>query len=282
MDYTATSVLLTHVSAPTVTTPTFTAITSTSATLGGNVTSDGAAAITARGVVYSSTNTNPMLGGAGVLSETTGGTTGAFTVNVSSLTPGTTYYFAAYATNSIDTTYTHVSTFTTNPDTTPPTNTIATPMPGAQFFSQNTNRAGIGISGTASDDIGVQNVVLYITNSSGQYWNGSTFVAAKTPVTATGTTTWSYTFTGVTSPDGLYSVQSIATDNAGNQSSPATTTFHIDNTAPTSTITFPANNGIYTRAGWTGTIAGTASDGAGAGVQHLQRRHQQVLGPGNH
>ena len=71
--------------------------------------------MTARGVVYSvtATNSNPQIGGTGVANATTSGTTGVFTVPVSSLTPGTAYSFAAYATNSGGTGYTSVGTFTT-------------------------------------------------------------------------------------------------------------------------------------------------------------------------
>ena len=109
------TVIVTRQAAPTVTTPTSTAVTATSATLGGDVTSDGSATVTARGVVYAvtSTNSDPQLGGTGVSNATTSGTTGVFTVNVSSLTPGTAYSFAAYATNSEGTGYTSVGTFTT-------------------------------------------------------------------------------------------------------------------------------------------------------------------------
>src|SRR5262249_15632748 len=107
------SVFGTIPAAPTVTTLTQTAITSSAATLGGNVTSDGGAAITERGVVYSSTNSDPLIGGSGVLKATTTGTTGVFTVAVSSLTQATGYSYKAYATNSVNTTYTSVDTFTT-------------------------------------------------------------------------------------------------------------------------------------------------------------------------
>lgn len=102
--------------APTITTPTSASVTSTTVTLGGNVTSDGGDAITARGVVYSRTsqNGNPQIGGANVANITGSGTTGIFTVNVTGLTAGTGYSFAAYATNNCGTIYTSpVSIFTT-------------------------------------------------------------------------------------------------------------------------------------------------------------------------
>ncbi len=94
--------------APTITTPTSAGITSTGATLGGNVTSDSGATITERGVVYSitSSNNNPSIGGAGVTKVVSAGTTGVFTVGVTGLNPGTGYSYKAYAINSAGTTYT--------------------------------------------------------------------------------------------------------------------------------------------------------------------------------
>jgi hypothetical protein len=101
--------------APTVTTPTLASFTTTSVTLGGNVSSDGGASVSARGVVVSQTaiNSNPQLGGTGVTNLTSIGTTGVFTVNASSLIPGTSYTFEAYATNSVGTGYSTVGSFTT-------------------------------------------------------------------------------------------------------------------------------------------------------------------------
>lgn len=103
-------------SAPTVTTPTSASITGSSATLGGNITSAGTQAITARGVCYSvtSTNANPQSGGTGVTCTPEGGTaTGVFTQNITSLSPTTGYSYKAYSTNSVGTGYTSAATFTT-------------------------------------------------------------------------------------------------------------------------------------------------------------------------
>ena len=119
-------------SSPTVTSPTDTGITSTSATLGGDATSDGGATITTRGVVYAltSVNSNPTIGGSGVTELIDGsGGIGVFTENATGLTPGAGYSFAAFATNSVGTTYTSpVSTFTTLnfPTVTSPTDTSIT------------------------------------------------------------------------------------------------------------------------------------------------------------
>jgi uncharacterized protein (TIGR02145 family) len=96
--------------APTVTTTAITAITETSASSGGNVTSDGGASVTARGVCWS-TNPNPTV----ALSTKTsnGGGTGTFTSSITGLTAGTTYHVRAYATNSVNTSYGVDRQFTT-------------------------------------------------------------------------------------------------------------------------------------------------------------------------
>jgi hypothetical protein len=103
-------------SLPVVTSPTSAAVNFTVATLGGNVTNNGALTLSARGVVYSitGTNNNPIIGGTGVTQVVEGGTgTGVFTVNLTGLTPGTAYSFKAYATNSLGTSYTSGGTFST-------------------------------------------------------------------------------------------------------------------------------------------------------------------------
>lgn len=98
------------VTIPSITSPTSSSVTGISATLGGNVTSDGGTgALIEKGVVFSQTNTNdnPFIGSTGVTNVTSGsGSTGTFTVNVSGLTPGVSYSFRAYATNSVGTVYT--------------------------------------------------------------------------------------------------------------------------------------------------------------------------------
>lgn len=100
----------------TVASPTSASITSTAATLGGDITSDGGSAITERGVVYAptATNNNPEIGGTGVVQVVEGGTaTGAFTKAVTGLAGATAYSFKAYATNASGTSYTPVATFWT-------------------------------------------------------------------------------------------------------------------------------------------------------------------------
>ena len=94
---------------PTVTTSAISSRTATSAVGGGNVTADGGGPVTARGVCYALT-ANPTTANS-VVSSGTG--IGVFTGNLTGLTPGTTYYVRAYATNSGGTSYGSQVTFTT-------------------------------------------------------------------------------------------------------------------------------------------------------------------------
>jgi len=112
---------------PFISSPTSASIGNTSATLGGNVTATGNASLTAVGVVYAitSANSNPQLNGTGVINVAGTAATGVFTVSATVLTAGTAYSYAAYATNSVGTTYTSVGTFTTTVPT--PTLTFTTP-----------------------------------------------------------------------------------------------------------------------------------------------------------
>ena len=97
------------VTVPIVTTGTVSDIAAFSASCGGTVVDDGGAAVTARGVCWS-TSQNPTVSN----SHTTDGTgVGAFTSSISGLAASTTYYVRAYATNSAGTAYGSQVTFTT-------------------------------------------------------------------------------------------------------------------------------------------------------------------------
>ena len=86
---------------PVLTTTVVTGFTASGAISGGNITSDGGNAVTARGVCWS-TNQTPTIAD----SKTTNGTgTGSFVSNISGLTENSTYYVRAYATNSAGTGY---------------------------------------------------------------------------------------------------------------------------------------------------------------------------------
>ena len=94
----------------TLTTSAVSSLTSISATSGGNITDDGGANITTRGVCYS-INTNPTTAD-NITNDGNG--TGSFTSNLSGLTASTTYYVRAYATNSAGTAYGNELSFTTS------------------------------------------------------------------------------------------------------------------------------------------------------------------------
>lgn len=100
------------VSLPTVSTVSVSDITTNSATSGGNVTDDGNATVTSRGVCWS-TSHNPTVSD----SYTTDGSgTGSFPSSITGLTANTTYYVRAYATNSQGTAYGTERSFTTEED----------------------------------------------------------------------------------------------------------------------------------------------------------------------
>lgn len=87
---------------PVLTTAEASEITQTTATSGGDISSDGGSQVTDRGICWS-TDENPTTDLITKISNGTG--TGSFTGNLTGLTPGTRYYIRAYATNSLGTSY---------------------------------------------------------------------------------------------------------------------------------------------------------------------------------
>ncbi|MDM8556693.1 SBBP repeat-containing protein, partial [Desulfococcaceae bacterium HSG7] len=106
---------------PVVTTVEISNITSATADSGGEVTNEGDAPVTAKGVCWNTAGTPTTAD-----SKTTDGTgTGAFTSSLTGLIPGTTYYVRAYATNSVGTAYGDEVNFTTTPLGAPTVTTAA-------------------------------------------------------------------------------------------------------------------------------------------------------------
>jgi len=94
---------------PIISTVAVTDITTTTATSGGNITSDGGVPVTVRGVCWSTTP-NPTTAD----SDTADGNgIGSFISNLAGLTNNTPYYVRAYATNSQGTSYGNQVSFTT-------------------------------------------------------------------------------------------------------------------------------------------------------------------------
>jgi uncharacterized protein (TIGR02145 family) len=94
---------------PTLSTSSVTNITATTASSGGNITSDGGAQVTARGVCWS-LNENPTTSD---LKTTDGNGTGSFSSDIKCLSFATTYYVRAYAKNSVGTAYGDQKSITT-------------------------------------------------------------------------------------------------------------------------------------------------------------------------
>ncbi|MCA8829181.1 LamG-like jellyroll fold domain-containing protein [Hymenobacter pini] len=206
--YGSTFTFVTLANAPTVTTATPSSVTTNSAVLGGNVSADGGATVTGRGVVYSITSTNgtPAIGGTGVTTAANGSGTGTFSATISPLSPGTSYSVRAYATNSAGTSYGAVQTFTTAANA--PTVTTATPS------SITTNSAVLGGNVTADGGATVtsRGVVYSVTSTNSTPAIGGSGVS--TGATGSGSGGFLATTSGLT-PNTNYSVRAYATNSAG-------------------------------------------------------------------
>jgi hypothetical protein len=96
---------------PTLTTLSVTEITATTAVSGGNITDDGGAAVSARGIVWG-TASGPTLEQYGGIFNSGGGT-GLFTAGLEGLSTATPYYVRAFASNKAGTAYGDQVIFTT-------------------------------------------------------------------------------------------------------------------------------------------------------------------------
>ena len=182
----------------TVTTTNVSNITQTTATSGGNVTSDGNAAVTARGVCWS-TSQNPTISN----SHTTDGNgTGSFTSNITGLTANTTYYVRAYATNSAGTGYGDEISFTTLENVELPIVTTT----NVTDVTQTTAKSG----GNVTDDGGTT------ITARGVCWSTSQNPTISNSHTTDGNGTGSFTssITGLTA-NTTYYVRAYATNSAG-------------------------------------------------------------------
>ncbi|MCP5108009.1 MAG: hypothetical protein GY950_31760, partial [bacterium] len=186
---------------PTVDTPTSADITPTTATLGGNVSSINGANVTERGVYWSTTDGFTPPGQGTNVSETGDWGTGAFTVPVTGLPPGTTIYFRAYAVNSAGTGYSAQDSFPTPP--LPPTVTTD----AVTNITATTATCG----GDVTLDGGAP------VTSRGVCWSTSTgpTVALSTKTTdGSGTGSFTSSITGLT-PATTYYVRAYAVNSAG-------------------------------------------------------------------
>ncbi len=182
---------------PTLTTSAISSITSTSVYGGGNISSDGGVAISVRGLVYGTTS-NPTLSNT-ILNIGSG--TGSFSGSITGLTPNTTYYVRAYATNSAGTGYGNEVSFQTLPVAVP--SLITTDASG---ITQTTVTTG----GTISNDGGAT-----ITERGIVYGTSTNPTTSSTKVTSgSGTGSFSINITGLT-PNTTYYIRSYAINSVG-------------------------------------------------------------------
>jgi hypothetical protein len=182
---------------PVTSTASVTAISFTTATSGGEVTSDGGAAVTAKGVCWN-TSADPTVAN----NKTADGTgVGSFTSSLTGLTAGTTYYVRAYATNTAGTGYGSQVTFTTNQIAVAVLTTTA-----ITATTQTTATSGGNITADNGSPVTARGVC----------WSTSqnpTTANSKT-TDASGTGSFTSSITGLT-PGATYYVRAYATNSVG-------------------------------------------------------------------
>jgi uncharacterized protein (TIGR02145 family) len=220
-------------SLPVVTTSAITNISTTSASSGGEVTDDGGVTVTARGVCWSTT-TGPTVA---LTTRTENGTgEGEFTSSITGLTPETTYYVRAYATNQYGTSYGAELSFTASASVLPPSATTSSATPvGTTTATLNGLVNANGLSTTVTFEYGT-------TTSYGQ-----TATAAESPVTGSSATSVSAAVTGLL-PSTTYHFRVKAVSSGG--------------TAYGNDMTFTTNAAPIAPAATTGSATSVSSSGA--------------------
>ncbi|MBV4357603.1 MBG domain-containing protein [Pinibacter aurantiacus] len=211
---------LTVLAAAEVTTGAVNSVTFTTATMTGNVSFAGNGPVSEKGIVYS-TSSSPDIND----TKLTNGTgTGAISVNASSLSPGTTYYVRAYATNATGTAYGPQLSFTTPApvtvssvtETSPHTTNASTVTYKVIFSTSVTNVTAAafdltmaGLSGASVSSVSGSGTTYTVTVNTGSGDGGISLVVNGTGMSSVPT-------------NAPYSITSF---------------YQIDKTAPTTTIT---------------------------------------------
>jgi phosphodiesterase/alkaline phosphatase D-like protein len=169
---------------PAVTTQAVSGITTTTAVGNANITDLGNPNPTAHGVVWN-TGGSPTTADS-FTDEGAAASTGAFTSNITGLSPNTTYYVRAYATNTAGTAYGNQVSFTTNASAPTATTGAATAV----------GSTGATLNGTVNAN-GDSMTVTFEYGTTVAY--GSTVTADQSPVTGSSDTAVSVALTGLAS-----------------------------------------------------------------------------------
>ena len=228
----------TEAAIPTLTTTAAATITSTSASSGGDISFDGGAAVTVRGICWNTTG-SPTIADSKTID---GSGPGAFTSSLTDLTSATTYYVSAYATNSVGTAYGNEIAFTT---------LTGVPLIITEALSLVTENAA-SVGGNISSDGGAS------VTARGICWNttGAPTTADSKTTDGIGTGAFTSSLTGL-SANTTYYVRAYATNSMGTAYGDQMTCATLSVTWPEATaITYgdtlanaPLNKGAVTQGG---------------------------------
>ena len=187
------------VSLPVINTYTIYSITASSAISGGSISSDGGASVTSKGVCWSSSTSSPTTSN----SKTTNGTgSESFTSSITGLSPNTTYYVRAYATNNAGTAYGSQISF----------RTLNISLPSISTNSVSSITASNASSGGTITSDGGASII-----SKGVCWSSTTSyptTSSSKTIDGSGTGLFTSLITGL-SPNTTYYIRAYATNSAG-------------------------------------------------------------------
>jgi hypothetical protein len=229
---------------PTVTTSAASNITATTASSGGNVTAEGDASVTAKGVVWN-TSAAPTVALSSLTNDGSGA--GAFTSGITSLIANTKYFYRAYATSSIGTAYGAENNFTTLP---------AAPI---SIPPNNITLTGFNANWTAPTQ-GSEAFTYTL-----EYSTDNTFTTGVTTVASIASTTTSQSISGLTS-GGTYYYRITAVNTTGASAVSSTqTVVLVDGSLATDHFRSVASGNWNAAATWESSHDGTTWSAATSG-----------------